>query len=126
MREFFQLGLRRNFEAEHALTGGDWGAENERHQHAYLWEVRLRSASLDNHGYLVDLIALQAALDGVLARYRGTFLNDLPDFQGRNPSLERFARVLGKGLASALDDRRILVESVLWENNEAWASWSAK
>jgi 6-pyruvoyltetrahydropterin/6-carboxytetrahydropterin synthase len=122
MDETFRLGFRRAFRAEHALIGGDWGAENRRHSHDYLWEIRLAAHGLDKHGYLVDLIALEQALDGVLARYRNAYLNDLPAFAGLNPSLERFARQLGLELASSLGGD-VAVESVLWETQDAWASW---
>jgi len=125
MTELFHLGLRRAFRADHALVGGDWGRENQRHSHDYVWEIRLEGRVLDRHGFLVDLVTLEAAVRVVLARYRNAFLNDVEPFQGLNPSLERFARQLGLDLKRILNAPEIQLESVLWENQDAWASWSS-
>lgn len=82
------------FVAQHALTVPEPGAEGEWHSHRYEAEVRLRGESLDEHGYLVDIEEVRAALSAAVARYRDTTLNDLPEFEGRNPSAERLARQL--------------------------------
>jgi len=124
MTETFRLGLRKAFRAEHALVGGHWGAENQRHAHDYVWEVQLRTSGLDEHGFLVDLVALQEAVTLVLARYQDAFLNDVEPFRGLNPSLERLARQLGLDLEEALNAPQIQLESIVWENQDAWASWS--
>src|SRR6185369_12499109 len=109
------FGLRKSFRAEHALIGADWGPENRRHSHDYVWEVRLQTAALDKHGFIVDLLVLEKAVEAVLERYRHRFLNELDVFQGLNPSLERFVRLLGLDLARALQAPQIQLESVLWE-----------
>ena len=124
MSETFRLGLRREFRAEHTLAGP---GQTFRHGHDYVWEVRLEAPALDEHGYLVDLVALEALVDEVAARYRHTHLNDLPAFQGLNPSLECFVRQLGIEVAQGLGilpGQGFGVESVLWEHPGAWASWS--
>jgi 6-pyruvoyltetrahydropterin/6-carboxytetrahydropterin synthase len=120
----YALSVRRDFRAEHFLIGGDWGVENEPHAHPYRLEAELHGESLDAHGYLLDIVDLEARLDAILERYAGRRLNDLPEFAGLNPSLEHFARIVCETLASgtsASNLRRIRVR--LWENDVAWASY---
>ena len=88
------LAVKRDFVARHFLVGGDWGAENELHSHHYQVEVQLEGKILDEHGYLVDIVAVEAHLDELVAYYRDQTLNDLPEFAGLNPSIEHFARLL--------------------------------
>ena len=120
----YTLALRREFESSHALIGGDWGAENEPHSHQYLLELRLEAAELNQHGYIVDLLDLEASLDQILGRFAEQHLNDLDEFAGLNPSLEHFARILAEALAAAPATRglsRLTVQ--LWEDAQAWASY---
>jgi 6-pyruvoyltetrahydropterin/6-carboxytetrahydropterin synthase len=120
----YTLSVRREFSAEHFLIGGDWGPENAPHPHPYRLEVELEGERLDQHGYLLDIVDLEARLDAIVARYAGRRLNDLPEFAGLNPSLEHFARIVCEALAegvTAPNLRRLCVR--LWENAIAWASY---
>ena len=120
----YRLGVRRDFMSQHALIGGDWGAENERHSHHYVVEARLEGSELDHHGYLVDILEVEAALGALCARYRDRMLNELPEFAGLNPSLERFAHVLCRALDERLAALPLTALEVrLWENENAWASF---
>jgi 6-pyruvoyltetrahydropterin/6-carboxytetrahydropterin synthase len=116
----YRLCLQRDFMARHFLVGGDWGGENLPHAHAYRIEWELRAQGLDRHGFLCDLVEVERRLEDTLQRYRGALLNDLPEFGGGNPSLERFARLLWERLAPVAG-----VSSAvrLWENDSAWASY---
>jgi 6-pyruvoyltetrahydropterin/6-carboxytetrahydropterin synthase len=120
----YTLALGRAFEARHYLVGGDWGAENEPHAHAYRVEVRLAAADLDRHGYIVDLEVLEALLDRIVAHYRGRLLNELPEFEGLNPSIERFSRCFCDHLVTGLGrERFVFIEVRLWESEDAWAAY---
>jgi 6-pyruvoyltetrahydropterin/6-carboxytetrahydropterin synthase len=120
----YTLAVRRDFVAQHALIGGDWGAENKPHSHHYVLELQLEGAELDQHGYLVDIVDVEHHLDELVARYRDHFLNDFPEFAGLNPSLEHFARILATTLADGIQAANIkTVRVVLWENEIAWASF---
>jgi 6-pyruvoyltetrahydropterin/6-carboxytetrahydropterin synthase len=119
----YTLAVRRDFIAQHALVGGDWGAENQPHSHHYILEYRLEGAQLDGHGFLVDIVAVEAALAGLVDRYRDHLLNDFPEFSGLNPSLEHFSRILCEALNKSLQAGNInAIEVVLWEHESAWAS----
>ena len=118
------LCLQRDFIAQHHLIGGDWGAENQPHSHPYRIELLLEGRALDQHGYLVDLVDVEARLEALLARYRDHSLNELPEFAGLNPSLEHFARLCCERLAEGLQAPNLSALTVrLWENDVAWASY---
>ena len=120
----YTVAVARDFIAQHRLIGGDWGPENELHAHHYRLELRLTGPELDEHGYLVDIVAIEALLDGIVARYRDAVLNELPEFRDLNPSIERFARIIADRLADGLNGApvRSLVVRV-WENEIAWAAY---
>ena len=120
----YTLAVHRDFVAQHALIGGDWGAENQRHSHHYVLELQLEGAELDRHGYLVDIVDVEQRLNELVVRYRDHFLNDFAEFAGLNPSLEHFARILASTLNAAIKAPNIsALRVVLWENEIAWASY---
>jgi 6-pyruvoyltetrahydropterin/6-carboxytetrahydropterin synthase len=119
----YTLAVKRDFVARHYLVGGDWGAENEIHSHNYQVEVRLEGKILDEHGYLVDIVALEAHLDELVAYYRDQTLNELPEFTGLNPSIEHFARLLCQELLSRRKEPLSAVAVQIWENDVAWAAY---
>lgn len=118
------LAITRQFIARHYLIGGDWGRENDLHSHHYRLEVRLVAPTLDHHGYLVDIVELDHVVQTVIERLSECVLNDLPEFRGLNPSIERLAYLVWSHLNSALaiDQQRIAVR--VWENESDWAGYS--
>jgi 6-pyruvoyltetrahydropterin/6-carboxytetrahydropterin synthase len=121
--ESYAVAVRREFTARHYLIGGDWGAENELHEHHYVVEIRLEGRQLDRHGYLIDIDAVTAALDEQVGRYRNKTLNSLPEFAGLNPSLEHLARMMGVALAASLVSQLQGLTVRIWENEFAWAEY---
>jgi 6-pyruvoyltetrahydropterin/6-carboxytetrahydropterin synthase len=123
-QSMYTVAVKREFIARHYLIGGDWGAENELHSHHYQVEVQLQGAALDQHGYLVDIVDIESNLDALVSRYRDNTLNQLPEFEGLNPSIEHFARILCQALAAHIQAEnisRIILK--VWENEIAWASY---
>ena len=120
----YTLAVQRDFVAQHYLIGGDWGPENEWHSHHYRLELQLRGADLDRHGYLVDIVDVEAALEETVAAYRDKTLNDLPEFHGLNPSIEHFARILCLRFAARISAPNLTGMAVrIWENEIAWTSY---
>ena len=120
----YTLAVRRDFTARHALIGGDWGAENIPHAHHYLLELQLTSDTLNQHGYLVDIVDVENHLDSLVDKYKGSTLNDLPEFSGLNPSIEHFARILCLHINELLQAAQLTsLKVTLWENDIAWASY---
>ena len=120
----YTLAVQRTFTAWHYLIGGDWGAENQPHTHDYRLELRLDAATLDEHGYCVDIVKVEAALDAFVATLAGATLNDLPPFAGLNPSIEHFCRIAAESLAPAVAAPNLTAITVrIWENTIAWAEY---
>jgi len=120
----YTVSLQRKFVAEHYLIGGDWGAENMPHTHDYRLELYLHGEGLNEHGYLVDFDEIEQHLDHILESYQNATLNDLPEFDGLNPSLEHFSRILCSTLVEYFRNERLAsIEVRLWESETAWASY---
>jgi len=119
----YTLAIKRDFVAQHYLVGGDWGPENQRHSHHYQVEVQLSGKTLDRHGYLVDIVALEAHLEELAVYFRDQMLNDLPEFAGLNPSIEHFARILCQELFSRVKAPLQALTVKIWENDIAWAAY---
>jgi 6-pyruvoyltetrahydropterin/6-carboxytetrahydropterin synthase len=121
----YTLAIKRDFIATHFLIGGDWGPENFPNSHHYVLELQLAGDELDRHGYLVDIVDVEKQLGELVGYYKEKTLNDLPEFNGLNPSIEHFARILATSLDARIAAPNIrTVRVVLWENESAWASYS--
>jgi 6-pyruvoyltetrahydropterin/6-carboxytetrahydropterin synthase len=120
----YTLAVQRDFVAQHYLIGGDWGAENQLHSHHYRIELRLEGEKLDQHGYLVDIVDVEHHLNALVGYYRDHTLNDLSEFQGLNPSIEHFSRILCQTMAARIKaDTLSAMAVIIWENEIAWASY---
>jgi len=115
-----------DFVAQHYLTVPDPGPEGVPHSHHFEVELTFRGPALNEHDYLVDIDDAEAALDDLADRYRDALLNDLPEFEGDNPSVERFARVIFDRVTDAVTDETVaeLVVTV-WEDETAAATYDA-
>ena len=98
----YAVSVSRSFVAQHYLTVPDPGPEGELHSHHYTVEATFRGPELGAYGYLVDIDDVTAAMDGLVDRYRDRTLNDLPAFEGLNPSVEHLARIVGDRLLESL------------------------
>jgi 6-pyruvoyltetrahydropterin/6-carboxytetrahydropterin synthase len=79
---------------------------------------------LNQHGYLVDIVQVEAALNDLVGHYRDKTLNDLSEFADLNPSIEHFTRIAAHQLAPqvyAANLNGLVVK--IWENEIAWASY---
>jgi len=123
----YSVAVKSDFIAQHYLIGGDWGAENQLHSHHYQLELQLDGYELDQHGYLVDILEIEAALNEMVARYKDQTLNNMPEFSGLNPSIEHFSRLLCQALNTRIGADNIHQITVrLWENQIAWSAYTLK
>ncbi|MDQ7781654.1 MAG: 6-carboxytetrahydropterin synthase [Desulfomonilaceae bacterium] len=120
----YRVAVQRNFIARHYLVGGNWGVENQLHAHHYDVELILEGEMLDRHGYLVDIADVETALEEIVGRFKDKVLNELPEFEGLNPSIENFSRILWHGMADRINAPNLGAMQVkIWENEIAWASF---
>jgi 6-pyruvoyltetrahydropterin/6-carboxytetrahydropterin synthase len=119
----YTVTVSETFVAQHFLTVPDPGPEGEVHSHQFEVSVEFRGDSLGEYGYLVDIDAASDALTTVVEHYRDELLNDLPAFEGHNPSVEHFSRLFGDRLLELLDVPQVDELRVkLWEDDTAWAA----
>ena len=120
----YTVTVIRAFMAQHFLTGGDWGEENNWHTHHYKVEVQLQGKILDQHGYLVDIVEIENALNETINYFKDKTLNELPEFHNLNPSIEHFSRILCEQFSQKISPQNLsAVILKLWENEVAWASY---
>ena len=120
----YTVAVKRDFVAQHFLIGGDWGPENNWHSHHYVVEVQLEGATLDKHGYLVDIVDIENNLEYLVASYKDKTLNDLPEFADLNPSIEHFSRIFCHQLVERIQAPNLSAITLkIWENEIAWASY---
>lgn len=125
MAERYTVAVQRDFVAQHYLIGGDWGSENTLHSHHYRVELELVGSRLDQHNYLLDIVAIEASMDRFVEHYRDHTLNDMPAFTQQNPSIELFCRVAWEELTAGLDPEQVKSATVtIWENEIARASYT--
>jgi len=117
------LALRKKFIARHNLADAP-ADETHAKSHLYTLEVMLEAEELDSEGYVLELDALSAELDMILAIYSDKSLDKAPGFEGRSPTLERFAQVLCETIDEELYAPQLTAVSVrLWRDENAWAMY---
>lgn len=120
----YTVAVSKDFIANHYLIGGDWGHENFPHAHHYVLELAIETPALDKHGYCVDIVAIEAALNDAVAYFRDSMLNDKPEFAGLNPSIEHFSRILCERLLAQVNPPGTGTFNIkLWENATCWAGY---
>lgn len=120
----YRVSVSTEFVAQHFLTVPDPGPEGEVHSHHYGLDVECEGPELNEYGYLLDIDELTAAVEAVEGRYRDELLNDLGEFEGLNPSVEHFARIVADRLAGDLPMPEVeTVRVTLHEDDVARASY---
>lgn len=120
----YTVAVTKEFIARHFLIGGDWGTENFPHAHHYVAEVSIESAQLDKHGYLVDIVEIEAGLTQIVDYFRDCVLNEKAEFAGLNPSIEHFSRIICEKLLAVIHPPGSGSVTVkLWENDSCWAAF---
>ena len=121
----YTLSVQKPFISQHYLIGGDFGPENELHSHPYRLDLRVAGNTLNEHGYLVDIDEVKSVLSDTIAMFQDVTLNDLPEFDGLNPSLEHFARIFCEKMIADLETDSLSTITVrLWEDDTTWAEYS--
>jgi 6-pyruvoyltetrahydropterin/6-carboxytetrahydropterin synthase len=123
----YEVTVRDDFIAQHFLTVPNPPAdEADPHSHHFEVELCFRGPELNEFDYLVDIDDAEAALDTLHERYSDTLLNDRPEFEGYNPSAERFCRVVWNHVTDQVTDETITELTVtVWEDSQASATYEA-
>lgn len=121
----YTVSVQRRFIAQHFLTVPNCGPENEWHSHHFKAEALLKGPALNEHGYLVDIVTVEEALEGLVERFGDTTLNDRPEFKGMNPSIEHFSRIACQIVWEQIFEGQLQSMTLkIWEDDQAWASYT--
>jgi len=119
----YTLAIQRAFIAQHYHTA-EWDDQKKLKSFRYKVELMIESDELDHQGYIVDFDELGVQFDGVIDEFRDQTLSELPDFDGLNPSVEHFCRILCEKMDDALYAPNVTAISMkLWEGDNVWAAY---
>ncbi|MGE5256111.1 MAG: 6-carboxytetrahydropterin synthase QueD [Hyphomicrobiales bacterium] len=119
----YELKVTTRFAAAHRLTMVGAKCENL-HGHNWKIEVYLAGSRLDEAGVLMDFGEIKTRLREIITRLDHQFLNDLPMFEGRQPSSERIARYVAEELRKRISTPDVRVSRVAaWESEDCCATY---
>jgi 6-pyruvoyltetrahydropterin/6-carboxytetrahydropterin synthase len=121
----FELKVKTRFAGAHRLTMVGQKCENL-HGHNWQVEVCVKGSELNDAGVLADFgdikKAVRKVVDGDLDH---KYLNELPVFEGMQPTSERIAVYIAKEVQALLDEsltEKLHVSRVMaWESEDACA-----
>jgi 6-pyruvoyltetrahydropterin/6-carboxytetrahydropterin synthase len=120
----YEVTIRKSFSAAHLLREIGGKCE-ELHGHNFIVEVSAAADSLNEEGLLIDFRLLKRWTDEVLDQLDHKYLNELPFFQGENPSSERIARFLFERIREKAGSVPVFLTRVtVWESENARVSYS--
>ena len=124
MREgLYALTVRTSFAAAHRLREYEGNCERL-HGHNWQVEVTVESDSLDAGGIAIDFRAIKGALGELLAGFDHRYLNEVPPFDGINPSSENIARHLFEEMERKIPGPVRVARVTVWESEDARAEYS--
>ncbi len=124
----FELKVKTRFAGAHQLSMVGQKCENL-HGHNWYVEVHVKGQKLNSAGVLADFgdlkRAVRAVVDGELDH---KYLNELPAFEGGQPTSERIAVYIAERVQAILDKELaedVVVSKVMaWESDDACAIYS--
>ncbi len=119
----YALTVRTSFAAAHHLRGYEGNCER---LHGHNWQVELtvESDALDSRGMAIDFRAIKGALGETLAGFDHRYLNEVPPFDGVNPSSENIARYLFEEMERKVPRPVRVARVTVWESDDARAEYS--
>jgi len=120
----FRVTITRSFSAAHVLR--DIGGKCESlHGHNFRVDVTVSSRRLNDEDILIDFRVLKGWTGEILEELDHRYLNDLPQFDGVNPSSEIVARYIYDRLSRKVKPLKVRVdEVVVWESDNARVSYT--
>jgi 6-pyruvoyltetrahydropterin/6-carboxytetrahydropterin synthase len=104
----YEVTVIREFSAAHRVE--DYPGNCERlHGHNWKVEVTASRSRLDSLGMVVDFRKLKEVTDRALVPLDHTYLNDVPPFDGINPTAENIARYLLDAVSKEIPVTRVRV-----------------
>ena len=118
----YALTVRATIAAAHRLK--EYGGNCERlHGHNWRVEVTVESGSLDARGIALDFREIKSSLSDLLSRFDHMYLNDVPPFDGMNPSSENLARHIYEEMEKRVPPPVRVARVTVWESEDARAEY---
>jgi 6-pyruvoyltetrahydropterin/6-carboxytetrahydropterin synthase len=103
----FEIDIERAFSAAHFLKGYQ-GDCSSLHGHNWTVQVILQVKELDEIGIAFDFREVKKHLDKILDEFDHKCLNELPYFEGTNPTSEMLAKTIFELLEKQLEENIVL------------------
>lgn len=97
----YEINVKTGFCAAHALRGHPGPCKNV-HGHNWVVEVFYRSEKLDKQSMVIDFADVLKELKKITGLIDHTMINDVPPFDVENPTAEKIAEWIFKGLEESL------------------------
>jgi 6-pyruvoyltetrahydropterin/6-carboxytetrahydropterin synthase len=125
-RVVYRVTVTARFEAAHNLVDYPGGPE-PLHGHSYRVDAVLENEKLQQYDLAIDFVAASRVLAAIAKELDYKYINEHPDFAGRNTSAENIARWFAERLDSsgALGWTRV-AEVTVWEGPENRATYVPK
>jgi len=119
----YRVTVSARFEAAHNLIDYAGGPE-PLHGHSYRVDAVLENEKLQQYDVAIDFVAAKRALEALANELDYKYINEHPDFTGRNTSAENIARWFAERLDSSgsLAWTRV-AEVTVWEGPENRATF---
>lgn len=119
----YELLIRDWFSAAHNLREYEGNCE-KLHGNNWRVDVRLEGHRLDNQGMVLDFKEGKRILAEALEPFDHAYLNEVPPFDGLNPSSENLARVIAEAVAKRLPEGVRVAGVTTWESDCCAASYT--
>ena len=122
----YEISAFGHFDAAHFLRGYPGKCANI---HGHRWEVgiTLQGEKLDEMGILIDFMDVKNMLKEVLEVFDHKMINDVPPFDGLNPTAENIASFIYERMADKLRDQTgsnvWITKVTVWESDAASATY---
>lgn len=115
----YEVTIIQSFSSAHKLA--DIGGKcEELHGHNFKVEVTVGAPALNSEGILIDFRKVKRWLQAILDQMDHQHLNELPFFQGVNPSSENIARYIYTAMQPSANTQNVKVLRVkVWESENA-------
>jgi len=122
----YEVTIIQSFSSAHKLA--DIGGQcEELHGHNFKVEVTLGAPVLNADGILIDFRMVKKWLKDILDRMDHQHLNELPFFQGLNPSSENIALHIYTSMRQLVDAQNVKISSVkVWESEDSAVTYTGE
>ena len=122
----YSVRIRNKIMIAHSLGKAIFGPASKMHGATYVVDAVFSSETLDENNIVIDIGLAHEILKEVLGELDYQNLDELPIFQGKITTTEFLAKFIHDRVRDQIKDFDGIVEIVLGESHEAWASYKGE